>query len=133
MSPKAIAILASHLEDNKNSTDESVVVVASLLAVASGPLTDRVLSVVEKQANSRVTIAALQQLGLVRTRSPRALRFIEVSLERADVRSVAIDAIERLPDDLQPQYYPRLARIRNDSGESQENRSRAEAILQKRR
>ncbi len=132
--PKAIAHLNAHLEESRNSDEETLTIAASLLdsAPTDAAIVHKTLLVVSQRPDPGLTGGVLRQLGLNKTRVPEALDFIGRNLNHADpnVRASAVDAASRLDRDVRKQFTAQLSRILSDPSESEYMRSQARLALQ---
>jgi len=132
--PKAIAHLSAHLEESRNSDEETLTIAASLLesAPTDAATVHKTLLVVSQRSDPGLTGGVLRQLGLNKTRVPEALNFIGVNLNHADpdIRASAVDAVSRLDHDIRKQFAPQLVRIVSDPSEAEHVRSQAKSALQ---
>lgn len=132
--PKAVAHLNAHLEESRNSDEETLTIAASLLesAPTDTVTVHKTLLVVSRRSDPGLTGGVLRQLRLNKTRVPEALDFIGTNLNHADpnVRASAVDAVSRLDHDVRKQFTVQLSRISSDPSESGHMRSQARLALQ---
>src|SRR5262249_31281420 len=133
VSPKALRYLNAHLEDTRNSNEETLTIAASLLdASPSDTATLRkTLCVVARRRDPRLASVVIKTLGLLNSRQPDALNFLGASLGGSDafVRESAVEAVSRLDRDVRSQFFPQLARIAGDPHESEHARAQAREAL----
>jgi hypothetical protein len=138
MSPKlpskAIAVLNAHLEDSRNSTQETITIAASLLEAlpADAPTLHKILLVVANRSDSDLTNTVIRTLGLTRSRLPEAMDYIAANLNQKDVylRTSAVDAASRLDKDKKALFFSKLNQIASDPEEPQNLRNQAAAALE---
>ena len=84
--PKAVAHLNAHLEESRNSDEETLTIAASLLesAPTDTVTVHKTLLVVSRRSDPGLAGGVLRQLGLNKTRVPEALDFIGTNLNHAD-------------------------------------------------
>jgi hypothetical protein len=132
--PKALAYLNAHLQESRNSNEETLTIAASLLEASpnDAATVHKTLTVVGLRADPGLTSGVIRQLGLIKSRNREALAFLGASLNHADthVRESAVDAVSRLDHDIRSQFAVPLARIASDPNESDYARARARAALQ---
>lgn len=132
--PKALAHLNAHLEDDRNSNEETLTIAASLLEASPNDTATvhKTLSVVGRRADPGLTSGVIRQLGLSKSRNREALAFLGASLSHADahVRESAVDAASRLDQDVRAEFAVPLARIASDPNESEHARTQARTALQ---
>jgi hypothetical protein len=135
ISARAAAYLNTHLDEARNSNEETrTIAVALLQASPSDTATLRkVLSTVNRRADTGLSNGVIRQLGLMKTRQPEALAFLESNLNHPDthVRESAVDAVLRLDPDMRSRFANPLARIAADPDESEQTRSLAKFALQR--
>ncbi|MGZ4830431.1 MAG: HEAT repeat domain-containing protein, partial [Candidatus Angelobacter sp.] len=130
----ALAHLNAHLEDDRNSNEETLTIAASLLEASPNDTATvhKTLSVVGRRADPGLTSGVIRQLGLSKSRNREALAFLGASLSHADahVRESSVDAISRLDQDIRAEFAVPLARIASDPNESEYARTQARTALQ---
>ena len=133
ISPKAIAILTTHLEDKHSSPEESSGIVWALITAASSDpvILHKVLNFVAKRSEVEITISALQALHPLQPQDAEALDFIGKSLDgsREFVREAAVNAVQGWKREVRAKFAAQLGRIAVDPEEREEVRSRAAAAL----
>jgi len=133
--PKAVPYLLGNLEDEANSSEETLTIAASLLEAfaANQEIIDKVVDFVKNRSDTGLTTGVLRQLGLMKSRDPHALSLIRSNLDSANpgIRYAAVDAVSRLDRDVRGQFARQVGRIATDDKESQELRSMADAALTK--
>lgn len=135
ISSKAVAFLNSHLDDSRNSNEETLTIAVSLMQASPSDAATlhKTLATVGRRADPGLNSGVIRQLGLMKTRSPEALGFLEANLGHPDVhvRESAVDAISRLDPDVKTRFAVHLTRIAADPNESEQSRSLAKAALQR--
>jgi hypothetical protein len=133
--PKAVPYLLGNLEDEANSGEETLTIAASLLEAfpANREIIEKVVGFVQSRSDTGLTTGVLRQVGLMKSRDPRALSLIGSNLDSANrgIRYAAVDAVSRLDRDVRGQFARQVARIATDDKESAELRSMADAALTK--
>jgi HEAT repeat protein len=131
--PKAVPYLLGNLENEANSSSETLTIAVSLLAAlpTDRAINQRIATLVTQRANAVLTSGVLDELGLVKTNDPKALALIASSLSSTDanVRFSAVQAVTRFDRDARTQFAAQLGRIAADPKESQQLRSMANAAL----
>src|SRR6185312_879642 len=89
----------------------------------------KVLIFVQSNSNPILIRGVLAELGLQRKRDENSLDFIAAAFDNTATRRAAIGAVGRLDRDVRMRFLNQLKQIANDSDESPEIRSAAEAVL----
>jgi hypothetical protein len=133
-SPKSVTILMAHLAGNSNSPIDCANIVQSLIASFPSDLAmrQRILSFVEGNSLSNVTLAALNGLRRVEHLDPDSLEFIGTCLSGPDAfaRADAIDLLANRDSTVRGEFLERLKGIASDPQESKEMRARAQNALE---
>lgn len=132
--PKALDYLRAHLEDSRNSDEQTTIIAASLLKAApdDAPTLHRIILIASRSdPHSGMADTVLRELGLSRSRLPEAMDYISANLNQTDpyLRASAVDAASRLDSDERAQFSSQLTRIANDPKESQYVRNQAKSAL----
>ncbi len=97
--PKALAILAAHLDDQRNSSQQIYMMAAPLLESRDAVNVKKVLDLVQRRPDLQLKSGIVRMLGLYGVRSEEALRLIGSGFgdQEADTRRASLDAVGRLP------------------------------------
>jgi hypothetical protein len=110
-SPKALALLESHLYDKGNDIDAASMLAATELKERGASAAPDVLALVGQRPELKTDV--IQMFGLYRITVVPALNFIHSGFQdsRADTRRISVDAVGSLPKDVQKGFEQDLLRL----------------------
>jgi HEAT repeat protein len=130
-SPKALAYLADHLNDQNNSSDQALSMSAHLLESRDPVYAQKVLNLVEQRPDLKLKSDVINALGLYGVIIPEALNLIREGLQDStgETRRVAIDAIGHLPKEVRKGFEPDLLQVMTIPNLDPTIRDRAQQVI----
>jgi hypothetical protein len=127
-SPKALAHLEAHLNDQISDDDTASTLAASLLKARGASVIPAVLTLLEQRPG--LLTGVIQMLGLYRITTDEALKLIHAGFQdsRADSRRVSVDAVANLPMDAGKGFEQDLLRLMQNPDEEPRVSERARQV-----
>jgi hypothetical protein len=131
-SPRALAALAAHLNDEKNTGEEFKEIAAFLLVAF--PADPAIIHAVLASTRARppkdyAAENAIKSIGLARITNDEALEFVRAGFHDLSSRFSAVQAVSHMPKDVRDRFASELQAVAEDPDERPDVRSTAQHVL----
>ncbi|MDQ6676917.1 MAG: HEAT repeat domain-containing protein, partial [Acidobacteriota bacterium] len=131
-SPKAVSLLAPHLEDKTNTPENTETIAATLLRSSpDSGMIHFVLAAMSNKGDARLKRLVIEALGANQIQAEESLKVIHEGLTDAsmNIRRTSVEAVSRMPKNVQDGFSADLHKLVGNPDENAETRSLALAVL----